>query len=32
MHRIAKLIAGITGLALTVGASAADIDWTKASP
>jgi hypothetical protein len=29
MHRIAKLIAGITGLALTVGASAAEIDWSK---
>jgi hypothetical protein len=29
MHRIASLIAGITGIALTVGASAADIDWGK---
>ena len=33
MHRIGRLIAGliagITGLALTVGASAADIDWSK---
>ena len=29
MHRIAPLIAGITGIALTVGASAADIDWVK---
>src|SRR6202049_1446364 len=29
MHRIAPLIAGITGIALTVGASAADIDWSK---
>ena len=29
MRRIASLIAGITGIALTVGASAADIDWGK---
>ena len=29
MHRIAALIVGITGIALTVGASAADIDWSK---
>jgi hypothetical protein len=29
MHRILKLVAGITGLVLTVGASAADIDWLK---
>jgi Domain of Unknown Function (DUF1259) len=29
MHRIAALIVGITGMALTVGASAADIDWSK---
>jgi hypothetical protein len=29
MHRIASLIAGITGIALTIGASAADIDWGK---
>jgi Domain of Unknown Function (DUF1259) len=29
MHRIAPFIAGITGIALTVGASAADIDWGK---
>jgi hypothetical protein len=29
MQRIASLIAGITGIALTVGASAADIDWGK---
>ena len=29
MHRIAPLIAGITGIALSIGASAADIDWSK---
>jgi hypothetical protein len=29
MHRIAALIVGVTGIALTVGASAADIDWSK---
>ena len=29
MHRIVALIVGITGLALTVGATAADIDWSK---
>ncbi len=29
MHRIASLIAGITGIALTVGANATDIDWSK---
>jgi hypothetical protein len=29
MHRIAALIVGITGIALAVGASAADIDWSK---
>jgi hypothetical protein len=29
MHRIASLIVGITGIALTVGANAADIDWSK---
>src|ERR1700722_20745348 len=29
MHRIAPLIAGITGIALSVGASAADVDWSK---
>ena len=29
MHRIAALIVGVTGMALTVGASAADIDWSK---
>jgi Domain of Unknown Function (DUF1259) len=29
MHRIAALIVGITGIALIVGASAADIDWSK---
>src|ERR1700736_4854566 len=29
MHRIAALIVGVTGIALTVGASAADIDWGK---
>jgi hypothetical protein len=29
MHRIAALIVGIIGMALTVGASAADIDWSK---
>jgi Domain of Unknown Function (DUF1259) len=29
MHRIAALIVGVTGIALTVGAGAADIDWSK---
>ena len=29
MHRIVALIVGITGIALTVGATAADIDWSK---
>src|SRR5260370_14048131 len=29
MHRIAALIVGVTGMALTVGASAADTDWSK---
>jgi hypothetical protein len=29
MHRIAALIVGVIGIALTVGASAADIDWSK---
>jgi hypothetical protein len=29
MHRIAVLIAAITGIALASGASAADIDWSK---
>src|ERR1700704_944382 len=29
MHRIAPLIAGITGIALSVRAGAADIDWSK---
>jgi hypothetical protein len=29
MHRIAALLLGVTGMALTVGASAADIDWGK---
>jgi hypothetical protein len=29
MHRIASLIVGITGIALTVGANATDIDWSK---
>ena len=29
MHRIAALIVGVTGIALSVGASAADIDWSK---
>ena len=29
MHRIAALILGVTGMALTVGASAVDIDWSK---
>jgi hypothetical protein len=29
MHRIAALIVGVTGMALTVGASGADIDWSK---
>jgi hypothetical protein len=29
MHRIAALIVGVTGIALTVWASAADIDWSK---
>jgi hypothetical protein len=29
IDRIASLIAGITGIALTVGASAADVDWGK---
>jgi hypothetical protein len=29
MHRIAALIVGIIGIVLTVGASAADIDWSK---
>src|SRR5712672_2848820 len=29
MHRIAPLIAGITAIALSVGAAAADIDWSK---
>src|SRR5712675_3547952 len=29
MYRIAPLIAGITGIALSVGASGADIDWSK---
>jgi hypothetical protein len=29
MHRITTFIASITGIALTVGASAADIDWSK---
>jgi hypothetical protein len=29
MHRIAPLIAGITGIALSVGAGAADIEWSK---
>jgi hypothetical protein len=29
MHRIAPFIAGITGIALSVGAGAADLDWSK---
>jgi hypothetical protein len=29
MHRIAPFIAGITGIALNVGAVAADVDWSK---
>jgi hypothetical protein len=29
MHRIATLIVSITGIALTAGANAADIDWSK---
>jgi Domain of Unknown Function (DUF1259) len=29
MHRIAAMTLGITGMALTVAASAADIDWSK---
>jgi hypothetical protein len=29
MYRIAALIVGVTGMALTVGASAADFDWSK---
>jgi hypothetical protein len=29
MYRIAALIVGVIGIALTVGASAADIDWSK---
>src|SRR5882757_8114552 len=29
MHRIASLIVGITGIALTAGANAADVDWSK---
>ena len=29
MHRIAPWIAGIAGIALSVGAAAADIDWSK---
>jgi hypothetical protein len=29
MHRFASLIAGFTGMAISVAAGAADIDWSK---